>query len=77
MNTAVSSLPLFPLRSVLFPGGELGLRVFEPRYLRMVRDCARNQTPFAIALLRDGDLVRLGQVEFHYKLKHTPWEEKA
>ncbi|HRD72191.1 MAG TPA: LON peptidase substrate-binding domain-containing protein [Aquimonas sp.] len=57
MNTAVSSLPLFPLRSVLFPGGELGLRVFEPRYLRMVRDCARNQTPFAIALLLDGDEV--------------------
>ena len=55
MNTAASSLPLFPLRSVLFPGGELGLRVFEPRYLRMERACARKQTPFAMALLLDGD----------------------
>ena len=38
-------LPLFPLHTVLFPGGLLPLRVFEPRYLDMVgRACARART---------------------------------
>ena len=36
------SLPLFPLHTVLLPGAALGLRVFERRYLDMVRDCGRN-----------------------------------
>ena len=35
------SLGLFPLHTVLVPGGVLGLRVFEPRYLDLVRDCGR------------------------------------
>ena len=30
-------LPLFPLRTVLFPGGILPLRIFEPRYVDMIR----------------------------------------
>ena len=34
-------LPLFPLSSVLFPGGNLALRIFEPRYLDLVRRCGR------------------------------------
>ncbi|MEZ5454786.1 MAG: LON peptidase substrate-binding domain-containing protein [Lysobacteraceae bacterium] len=54
MKTANSTLPLFPLRTVLFPGGELGLRIFEPRYLRLVRECAKQQSDFAIALLLEG-----------------------
>ncbi|HEX2596395.1 MAG TPA: ATP-dependent protease, partial [Luteimonas sp.] len=33
-----SSLPLFPLRTVLVPGAALALRVFEPRYLDLVRE---------------------------------------
>ena len=41
-------LPIFPLPLVLNPGGELRLRIFEPRYLDMVRDCARSQTGFGI-----------------------------
>lgn len=41
-------LPIFPLPLVLSPGGELRLRIFEPRYLDMVRDCARSQTGFGI-----------------------------
>ncbi len=34
-------LPLFPLHSVLFPGGPLALRIFEPRYLDMISRCLR------------------------------------
>jgi uncharacterized protein len=41
-------IPLFPLPLVLNPGGELPLRIFEPRYLDMVRDCARHQSGFGI-----------------------------
>lgn len=46
-------LPLFPLRTVLFPEGPLPLRVFEPRYLDMVSRCVREQSPFGVVLLRE------------------------
>jgi len=47
-------VPLFPLRSVLFPGGQLALRIFEPRYLDMVRECARRESGFGICLILQG-----------------------
>lgn len=55
MNAEVRELPLFPLNSVLFPGGPLPLRIFEPRYLDMVSRCLREQSGFAVVLLGDGD----------------------
>lgn len=51
---ATQSLPLFPLRSVLMPGGLLALRVFEPRYLDMVKRCARDGGSFGVCLIVDG-----------------------
>ncbi len=50
-------IPLFPLNTVLFPGGFLPLRIFEPRYLEMVASCMQMQTPFGVALIRDGNEV--------------------
>ena len=47
-------VPLFPLNVVLFPGGLLPLRIFEPRYLRMVSECLRGDRPFAVSAIRDG-----------------------
>jgi Lon protease-like protein len=47
-------IPLFPLRTVLVPGGHLPLRIFEPRYLDMVRDCSRNDRGFGVCLLFRG-----------------------
>lgn len=41
-------LPLFPLKTVLFPGAPLSLRIFEQRYLDMVRDCARSGSGFGV-----------------------------
>ncbi|ROH88312.1 peptidase S16 [Pseudomethylobacillus aquaticus] len=41
-------LPLFPLQMVMFPGGMLPLRIFEPRYLDMVRRCLRNDSQFGM-----------------------------
>lgn len=49
------SLGLFPLHAVLVPGAALGLRVFEPRYLDLVRDCGRNGGGFGICLIMDGE----------------------
>ena len=48
-------IPLFPLRTVLFPGGFLPLRIFEQRYLTMIRDCARDDTGFGVCLIREGE----------------------
>jgi len=48
-------IPLFPLRTVLFPGGFLPLRIFEQRYLDMVKECARNNTGFGVCLICEGE----------------------
>lgn len=47
-------LPLFPLNTVLFPGGPLRLRIFEPRYLDMVSRCMRESSSFGVALITEG-----------------------
>ena len=52
--TDTQTLPLFPLHGVLLPGAALGLRVFEPRYLDLVRDCGRNGTGFGVCLILEG-----------------------
>ncbi|MDH1704048.1 LON peptidase substrate-binding domain-containing protein [Comamonas terrigena] len=54
----LTSLPLFPLNTVLFPGGQLPLRVFEVRYLDMVRKCHQAGTPFGVVALTGGEEVR-------------------
>jgi len=48
-------IPLFPLNTVLFPEGELQLRLFEPRYLDMVSECLRSDSGFGICLIREGE----------------------
>ena len=47
-------LPLFPLRTVLFPDALLGLKVFEARYLDLVSECLRTRQPFGVVCLRHG-----------------------
>lgn len=53
----MNDLPLFPLGTVLFPGGLLPLRLFEQRYLRMAKDCLRDGSPFGVCLIREGSEV--------------------
>ncbi|MGI4812508.1 MAG: LON peptidase substrate-binding domain-containing protein [Janthinobacterium lividum] len=63
MTSIHAELPLFPLRTVLFPDGLLPLRIFEARYMDMTRECLRDQSSFGICLLRSGDEVaRKGEV---------------
>ena len=54
---AYESLSLFPLHTVLLPGAALGLRVFEARYLDLVRECGRNGRGFGVCLIIKGDEV--------------------
>ncbi len=50
-------LPLFPLNTVLFPGGRLRLKVFEARYLDMAAACLRQDLPFGVCLIKQGSEV--------------------
>ncbi|WP_151635519.1 LON peptidase substrate-binding domain-containing protein [Noviherbaspirillum aerium] len=50
-------IPLFPLKTVLFPGGVLPLKVFETRYIDMVRDCMKRNAPFGVVLIKSGQEV--------------------
>ncbi|MBL8279236.1 MAG: LON peptidase substrate-binding domain-containing protein [Pelomonas sp.] len=58
MTAADIETPLFPLRSVLFPGDPLPLRIFEPRYLDMVQRCHARGEPFGVVTLSEGEEVR-------------------
>ncbi len=52
-----AELPLFPLNAVLFPGGALPLRVFEQRYMTLVKDCFKQESAFGICLIAEGGEV--------------------
>lgn len=57
MTGLSKDVPLFPLGTVLFPGGLLPLRIFEQRYLEMTKNCLRAGTPFGVCLIREGSEV--------------------
>lgn len=56
MSSALN-IPIFPLHTVLFPGGILPLRVFEPRYTDMISECLRTDSQFGVCLIREGNEV--------------------
>jgi Lon protease-like protein len=47
-------VPIFPLGTVLFPGGALPLKIFEQRYLEMTKACLKDSQPFGVCLIREG-----------------------
>lgn len=57
MTTLPDRLPLFPLKTVLFPGGVLPLRVFEARYMDMITRCMREDAGFGVCLIAAGEEV--------------------
>jgi uncharacterized protein len=61
----MNSIALFPLNIVLFPEGALPLRIFETRYVDMVRRCMRESQGFGIVLIREGREAGSGDVECH------------
>jgi hypothetical protein len=57
MTAGSKDIPLFPLNTVLFPGGLLPLRIFEQRYLEMAKACLRDGSAFGVCLIREGGEV--------------------
>lgn len=53
-DPVLAEIPIFPLHTVLFPGGVLPLRVFEQRYIEMTKSCLRDDAPFGACLIREG-----------------------
>ncbi|MGI9286785.1 MAG: LON peptidase substrate-binding domain-containing protein [Pseudomonadales bacterium] len=51
------TIPLFPLQTMLFPGGEIALQLFEPRYLDMIKRCMRDDSGFGVVAIRAGSEV--------------------
>lgn len=69
-------LPLFPLQTVLFPGGVLPLRIFEVRYLDLIQRCQKEGAPFGVVCLSQGQEVRqpprpAGTAETPSEVLHT------
>lgn len=56
-SATLGDIPLFPLGTVLFPGGLLPLKIFEQRYLDMTKTCLRDNSPFGVCLIREGQEV--------------------
>jgi uncharacterized protein len=54
---APATIPLFPLRTVLFPGGLLPLKVFEQRYIDMTKACMKDGKPFGVVMITSGEEV--------------------
>ena len=50
-------VPLFPLHTVLFPGGRLPLRIFEQRYMEMAKTCLKDNSLFGVCLIHQGKEV--------------------
>lgn len=71
-------LPLFPLNTVLFPGGVLTLRIFEARYLDMVSACLKQDSGFGVCLIRSG--AEVGQATDIHEIgtlaKITDWTQR-
>lgn len=51
----IRDIPVFPLNQVLFPFGQITLRIFEPRYLEMVSECMKKGQPFGVCLIAQGE----------------------
>lgn len=75
----MKTVPLFPLNTVLFPGGLLPLRIFETRYIDMVRECMRDGGGFVVVAIRQGtetasdaDLFEIGT-----RAEIIDWEQRA
>ena len=70
-GSQISELPIFPLGTVLFPGGVIHLRIFEQRYLRMVADCLKANSPFGVCLIADGRAAGVPAVPHAVGVKAT------
>jgi Lon protease-like protein len=68
------TLPLFPLNLVVFPGEDLNLHIFEPRYRQLVSECLEQETTFGIPVFIDNKLPGYG-TEVHITTLHKRYDD--
>lgn len=56
----INFIPIFPLSLVLYPGEELNLHIFEPRYKQLIEECVASQKPFGIPIVTNNRLNEMG-----------------
>jgi Lon protease-like protein len=71
MMTKNYSLPLFPLHSIICPGGLMRLRIFEPRYLDMVKNCLRNNSAFCLVAAAPDNKLPFASIGTVMKISHA------
>tara|TARA_B100001564_G_scaffold355256_1_gene367250 strand:+ start:149 stop:751 length:603 start_codon:yes stop_codon:yes gene_type:complete len=71
------SIPLFPLKSIVLPGGIFPLRIFERRYINMVKECIKNDNGFCIVLTRNNSNKKYIDDVYNYGcfVKITDWDQ--
>jgi uncharacterized protein len=74
----MGELPLFPLRTVLFPEGRLALRIFEARYVDMVARCLRSTNRFGVVAIREGGEVGDATTyDYDTSAEIVDWDQEA
>lgn len=63
---AVRTLPLFPISTVLFPGGRIPLKIFEQRYLDLAKTCLKDDSTFGVCGIHEG--VEVGEPSIPYEV---------
>ncbi len=56
----INFIPIFPLKIVVFPGEQLNLHIFEPRYIQLINECATQKKPFGIPVVLDDRIAETG-----------------
>ncbi len=64
-------IPIFPLGIVVYPGEELNLHIFEPRYKQLIADCFEAKKPFGIPTVIDGKIVEMGSTVIIKEISQT------
>ena len=77
MNRETQKIPLFPLSTVLFPGGTIPLQIFEDRYHSMIQDCLESNSKFGVVLIKEGKEVGGAAVPHKVGTLAKITEEKA
>src|SRR3989337_2030747 len=53
-------IPIFPLGIVVYPGEDLNLHIFEPRYKQLIKECHEQKKPFGIPTVIENKLQEHG-----------------
>lgn len=64
-------IPIFPLQLVVFPGENLNLHIFEPRYKQLIAECYQQKKPFGIPAVMDNELKDFGSLVYIKEIAQT------